>query len=294
MSSDLRSDSWAVSVEQTLTRPTEGPLAGTIPPPIPLTIPRVEPEPALPSVSQTASSGLRARLLIVDAAAAAAAWLVLGVLLLPASTVDRQWGALLAATAVTLVAMQFARLVPIAPLCAAWPGDGSDRRRCRGGRRDPRVAPWRWEPQLSRRDRCRRVLRSCSGGFPLDVLSVVACTAGAGSLSPRTRHGRDQRRCRCRLEHAALAARARIRSAGDHRGDPESFGLGITYPAALLSTSFQRWPGKPTPTGFCWWPMHSRQRSFTGSSRSGRQTDCTSKSGRVSGDWERVAFAVFQ
>lgn len=110
MSSDLRSDSWAVSVEQTLTRPTEGPLAGTIPPPIPLTIPRVEPEPALPSVSQTASSGLRARLLIVDAAAAAAAWLVLGVLLLPASTVDRQWGALLAATAVTLVAMQFVGL----------------------------------------------------------------------------------------------------------------------------------------------------------------------------------------
>ena len=185
-------------------------------------------------------------------------------------------------------------LVPIAPLCAARPGDGTDRRCCRGGRRDPRVAPWRWEPQLSRRDPCRRVLRSCSGGLPLDVLSVVACTAGAGSLSPRTRHGRDQRRCRCRLEHAALTARARIRSAGDHRGAPRVIRTGITCPAALLSTSFQRWRGKPTPTGFCWWPMHSRQRSFTGLSRSGRQTDCTSRSGRVSGDWERVAFAVFQ
>ena len=264
MSSDLRSDSWAVSVEQPLTRATEGPLAGTLPPPIPLTISRVEREPALPSVAQTGSSGLRARLLIVDTAAAAAAWLVLGILLLPASSADRQWGALLAATAVTLVAMQFAWLVPIAPLCAAWPGDGSDRGRCRGGRRDPRVAPWRWEPQLSRRDRCRRVLRSCPGGFPLDVPSVVACTASAGSLSPRTRHGRDQRRCRCRLDACCTRSPSSDTKCGGSSGRPRVIRTGHTYPAALLSTSFQRWPGKRTPTGFCWWPMHCRQRSFTG------------------------------
>ena len=189
-------------------------------------VPRVEREPALPSVARRGSSGLRARLLIVDAAAAVGAWVVLGTLFMPATTAGRQWGALLAATAVTLVAMQLLGLVPIAPLRAAWPGDGSDRRRCRGGRRDPRVAPRRWKPQLRRGDRRRRVLRSGSDGFSLDVPSVVACAAGAGSLSPRTRHGRDQRRCRRRLDHAALAARARIRGAGDHRGAPESFGLG--------------------------------------------------------------------
>jgi exopolysaccharide biosynthesis polyprenyl glycosylphosphotransferase len=106
VSSDLRSDSWAASVEQTLTRPPEGPLAETLPPPIPLRVPRVEREPALPSVARRGSSGLRTRLLIVDAAAAVGAWVVLGTLFMPATSAGRQWGALLTATAVTLVAMQ--------------------------------------------------------------------------------------------------------------------------------------------------------------------------------------------
>lgn len=108
MSSDLRSDSWAASVEQTLTRPPgEGPLAGALPSPIRVRVPSVEREPALSSDAQTGSSGLRARLLIVDAAAAVAAWVVLVALFMPATIPSRQWGAPLAATAVTLVAMQF-------------------------------------------------------------------------------------------------------------------------------------------------------------------------------------------
>src|SRR5208283_1435950 len=51
-------------------------------------------------------SGLRARLLILDAAATGCAWLFLGTINMPATTADRRWGAALAATIVTLAAMQ--------------------------------------------------------------------------------------------------------------------------------------------------------------------------------------------
>jgi exopolysaccharide biosynthesis polyprenyl glycosylphosphotransferase len=105
VSSDLRSDSWAASVEQTLTRPSEGRRAETLPPPVPPRVHRVAREPPLPPAIQR-GSGLRARLQIIDAAAVVGAWVVLGTLFMPATTTGRQWGGLLAATAVTLVAMQ--------------------------------------------------------------------------------------------------------------------------------------------------------------------------------------------
>jgi exopolysaccharide biosynthesis polyprenyl glycosylphosphotransferase len=53
---------------------------------------------------------LRVRLLIVDVAAVAGAWLILSTINMPAATTSRGWGAALAATAVTLVAMQLLRL----------------------------------------------------------------------------------------------------------------------------------------------------------------------------------------
>ena len=103
MSSGLKSDWWAISVDQTLTRPPEGLLADT--PSVPDSVPRVEREQSLPSVARR-SSGLRARLQIVDAVAVAGVWATVGILLLPATTVDRQWGALLLAVVVALLAMQ--------------------------------------------------------------------------------------------------------------------------------------------------------------------------------------------
>ena len=53
---------------------------------------------------------MRARLLIVDVAAVAGAWLLLSSINMPAATASRRWGAALAATAVTLAAMQLLRL----------------------------------------------------------------------------------------------------------------------------------------------------------------------------------------
>ena len=185
-----------------------------------------------------------------------------------------------------------ARLVPIAALCATRPGDGPDRCRGRGRRRDPHVDPWRWEPQRSGGDRRRCLLRSGSEGCPLDVLSVVACAAGAGPLSPRTCHGREQRRRRRRLDHALTRSPSSDTKSGGSSGRPGPVRIGHTSRAVLLSISFQRWPGRRTPTGFCWWPMPFRQRSSTGWSRSGRQTDSTSRSGRVSEGWDRVASAA--
>ncbi len=52
------------------------------------------------------SSGLRARLFVFDTAATAGTWLLLGTINMPATTVDRGLGAALAATIVTLAAMQ--------------------------------------------------------------------------------------------------------------------------------------------------------------------------------------------
>ncbi len=49
---------------------------------------------------------MRVRLLVVDVVAAAGAWLVLGTIDMPATTASRRWVAALAATAVTLAAMQ--------------------------------------------------------------------------------------------------------------------------------------------------------------------------------------------
>ena len=70
-------------------------------------MPQVERDTARQSaIARRRSSGLRVRLLIVDVAAAAGTWLVLGTINMPATTASRQWGAALAATAVTLVAMQ--------------------------------------------------------------------------------------------------------------------------------------------------------------------------------------------
>ena len=53
---------------------------------------------------------MRLRLLIVDVAAVAGAWLLLSTINMPTATASRRWGAALAATAVTLAAMQLLRL----------------------------------------------------------------------------------------------------------------------------------------------------------------------------------------
>jgi exopolysaccharide biosynthesis polyprenyl glycosylphosphotransferase len=59
-----------------------------------------------PAIARRRSRGLRVRLLIVDVAATAGTWLFLGTINMPATTAGRRWGAALAATIVTLAAMQ--------------------------------------------------------------------------------------------------------------------------------------------------------------------------------------------
>ncbi len=105
MSSDLELDWRTSSVEQTLTRSPEATLAQTSSPPDAPAVLRVAQEPALTSVARK-SSGLRARLQIVDTIAVAGVWAAVGTLFLPATTVVRQWVGLLGAVAVTLLAMQ--------------------------------------------------------------------------------------------------------------------------------------------------------------------------------------------
>ena len=58
------------------------------------------------TVRSRGSIGLRIRLLIADVAATAGAWFLLGSIIMPATTAGRRWGAALAATVVTLAAMQ--------------------------------------------------------------------------------------------------------------------------------------------------------------------------------------------
>ena len=58
-----------------------------------------------PKVARRKSSGLRFRLLIVDVAAVAGTWLLLGTMSMPATTTGRRWGAALGAAIVTLLLM---------------------------------------------------------------------------------------------------------------------------------------------------------------------------------------------
>ena len=110
MSPELSTGWRAPSVEQTLTRLPNRPLeevADAHPPRIQPDVPQVELDTARqPAIARKRSSGLRFRLLIADVVAAAGTWLVLGTINMPATTASRRWGAALAATAVTLAAMQ--------------------------------------------------------------------------------------------------------------------------------------------------------------------------------------------
>ncbi len=111
MSSELSTGWWASSVEQTLTRFPKRPVEKVadahplrIQPP---GVPQVERDTdCQPAIARRTSSGLRVRLLMVDIAATAGTWLFLGTINMPATTESRRWGAALAATVVTLVAMR--------------------------------------------------------------------------------------------------------------------------------------------------------------------------------------------
>ncbi len=108
VSSDLSADWWTPSVEQTLTRLPERPLDE--PPGIPRIRPGAAPQDERdtlrgPRVARRKSSGLRIRLLIVDIAAVAGTWLLLGTISMPETSAGRRWGAALAAAIVTLLFM---------------------------------------------------------------------------------------------------------------------------------------------------------------------------------------------
>jgi exopolysaccharide biosynthesis polyprenyl glycosylphosphotransferase len=108
VSSDLRADSWAVSVEQTLTRLPDAPSEQA---PDALRNQASVPQATRAAVRSPAPAGkgtygLRSRLLLVDVVAVAGTWLTWGFISLRAATTNRQWGAVLAAAVVTLAAMQ--------------------------------------------------------------------------------------------------------------------------------------------------------------------------------------------
>ena len=110
MTSDLSTEEWAASVEQTLTHlPKEprGEVADVPPPLFQPNVPQLERDAVQPAQARKSGSvGLKTRLLIADVAATAGTWLLLGTVIMPATTDGRRWGAALAATAVTLAAMQ--------------------------------------------------------------------------------------------------------------------------------------------------------------------------------------------
>ncbi len=117
MSSEVRTESWTPAVEQTQTsvphRLYEVGFGAHHPPQVESVVhpPEMAQGTACDSaIARSGSSGLRARLLIVDAAAALGTWLLLGTINVPATTAGRRWGAALAATVVTLAAMQLLRL----------------------------------------------------------------------------------------------------------------------------------------------------------------------------------------
>jgi exopolysaccharide biosynthesis polyprenyl glycosylphosphotransferase len=110
VSSDLDKSGWVPSVEETLTRLLDPPpekALGAGSSPAQSGIPGGEPNASFQQAgSHSRSSGLRIRLFYLDAAAAAATWLVLGTVTMPATMATRRWGAAVAATVVTLTAMQ--------------------------------------------------------------------------------------------------------------------------------------------------------------------------------------------
>jgi exopolysaccharide biosynthesis polyprenyl glycosylphosphotransferase len=118
MSSDLGTGIWGSPVEGTLTRlprsqtdiaPVHAPPGAPALPEVELeavTAPGADPSALGPPVARDRRNGLRTRLVLVDAAAAAGTWLVLGAIAMPETVAIRRWVAALAATAATLVAMR--------------------------------------------------------------------------------------------------------------------------------------------------------------------------------------------
>jgi len=114
VSSELKTSSWAPSVEEILSGLPNKPLkemAGASLPQVDSVVPRADRAAARrPRIVLTRSSGLRTRLVIVDVVAAGCAWLVFGTVDMPTTTTSRQWAAAFAALVVTLVAMRLLRL----------------------------------------------------------------------------------------------------------------------------------------------------------------------------------------
>jgi exopolysaccharide biosynthesis polyprenyl glycosylphosphotransferase len=112
VSAETTRDSWTSAVEQTLARVADSPnrhaSSARSRPVDPLVRPSegVQGTANDPVNAPNTRSGLRARLLIVDVVATSGSWLFLATLSMPATTADRQWGAALAATIVTLATMQ--------------------------------------------------------------------------------------------------------------------------------------------------------------------------------------------
>jgi len=112
VSSEVTRDSWTTAVQQTPTRVADPPNGNAFGAGAPQIEPLVQPSYVAqvatndPVIARRKSSGLRARLLIVDAVATAGSWLFLATISMSATSADRRWGAALAATIVTLAAMQ--------------------------------------------------------------------------------------------------------------------------------------------------------------------------------------------
>ena len=242
MSSDMRSDSWAASVKQILTRPSEARLAevaGTLPPRALPRVPRVEREPHLPSAARK-ESGLRARLQIRRCRGRR--WRMGGRGNPPPAPHHDGSSVGCASCRRSRDSDRHANtwLVPVAPVCAAWPGDGTDRHRRGGGRRRPRVAPRRWKPELRRRHPRCRVVHSRLDGVPLDVPPVAPCAAGPGAVPPGTRHDREPTTTPWPCGRCCTRSRSSDMKCGELSEIPGVIRTGQICRAAPSSISFQR------------------------------------------------------
>ena len=179
-----------------------------------------------PAIARRRSRGLRVRLLIVDVAATAGTWLFLGTINMPATTAGRRWGAALAATIVTLAAMQVLGLYR-SRVC---PRHGQELTRVVVA-----VLVGTVTLELLRGDGIRSYAAAITAaGVCILALMTLRWVFGLWLRSQRAlgRYLRGlvmigtERKRRFRVDHAAVGARTRLRSAGDHRQAPTQFELG--------------------------------------------------------------------
>ena len=117
---------------------------------------------------------------------------------------------------------------------------------------------------------------------------MAACAAGTGTLSPRARDDRDQRRRRRGLDDAATRSQSSDTRCGESSASPGGVRNGHTCPTAENSTSFPISPGRRTPPAFLLVANASPQRRFVSRSSSHGKRPARAGLAGLPGDWGRA------